>query len=78
MKMVGGKEDGMNYNYMSIYLSYIRLNTASIIIGFLIVSGCSQQLSYYSLEDVEDQRIEVNTGDKKAIDVLINIYLLNF
>ena len=43
------------------------------IIG-LIVSGCSQQLSYYSLEDVEDQRIEVNTGDKKAIDVLINIY----
>jgi len=72
--MVGGKEVGMNYNYMSIYLSYIRLNTASIIIGFLIVSGCSQQLSYYSLEDVEDQRIEVNTGDKKAIDVLINIY----
>ena len=73
--MVGGKEVGMNFkNNMNIYSSYIRLNITSILVGFLILSGCSPQLSYSSLEDVEDQRIEVNNGDKKAIDVLINIY----
>ena len=39
----------------------------------LLLGGCAQ-LTYYSLEDVEKQRLKFKNGDEKALHLLTEIY----
>jgi HEAT repeat protein len=55
---------------------FLKLYKKCFIISFsviFLISGCAK-VSQYALEDVEKQRLQSNLGDKKALQVLTEIY----
>ncbi len=55
--------------FLKLFSKYLFLSISVII----FISGCAQ-ISQYSLEDVEKQRLESNLGNKKSLQILIEIY----